>query len=57
MSTVSTWTTIAGLTIPVPRRAAPIVTIANWSASPGKNQWRYSVPAAAVAAVALRFRM
>jgi hypothetical protein len=38
--TVAVWTSIPGLKLPVPRRAAPIATIANWNAVAGMNQPR-----------------
>ena len=39
-ATVPAWTTIVGLTTPVPRKAEPIATSANCSARPGVNQRR-----------------
>ncbi len=40
--TVAVATIVPGLKLPVPRRAAPIATIANCSAIAGMNQVRYS---------------
>ncbi len=53
MTTVTVPTIIPGRKFPVPRRAAPIATIANCSASAGMNQRRYSAASAAVSASAL----
>ena len=49
--TVNTCTTMVGWTIPVPRNAEPMTTIANCSARLGRNQCRYWIPAATVAAL------
>ena len=38
--TVTVWTTIPGLKLPVPRSAAPMATIPNWSAEAGMNHSR-----------------
>src|SRR5882672_7433634 len=51
-TTVSTCTTMVGLTIPVPRRAEPTATIANCRARPGRYQYRYEMPAVAAASLA-----
>jgi hypothetical protein len=40
MMTVAVWTTMPGLKLPLPRSAAAIATIANWSARAGTNQRR-----------------
>ena len=40
MITVAVCTTMPGLKFPVPRSAAPITTIGNWSAIAGMNQER-----------------
>ncbi len=40
MMTVAVWTTMPGLKLPLPRSAAAIATIVNWSASAGTNQRR-----------------
>ena len=49
-TTVSICTSMPGFTMPVPRKALPMDTSANWSASPGMYQRRYDVPAAIVSA-------
>jgi hypothetical protein len=54
ISTETIWTSMVGLTTPVPRKAAPMLTSGNWSARPGRNQWRNVVPAATVAGSAPR---
>ena len=52
ITSVSTCTTIVGFTMPVPRSAEPIATIANCNAMPGRNQYRYVTPAWTVASSA-----
>ena len=49
-NTVSTCTIMVGLTIPVPRSAEPMATTANCRPRLGRNQCRYSMPAATAAA-------
>jgi hypothetical protein len=50
--TVNAWTYMVGFTIPMPRNADDIASIANCKASAGINQNRYVVPASVVAASA-----
>jgi hypothetical protein len=52
MITVSAWTAIVGVTMPIPRSADAIASIANCKASAGMNQTRYVVPASTVGASA-----
>ncbi len=48
---------MVGFIMPVARNVANIATIGNCSASPGANQYRYSMPACAVASSAATVRM
>jgi len=52
MATVIICRTMVGNIIPVARKVANIATIGNCSARPGANQYRYSMPARAVASSA-----
>ena len=57
MTTVVTCTITVGRTMPVPRKAEPITSATNCSASAGMNQSRYVVPASITASSTATERM